>query len=395
MRHTPAVFGEHGGIGVQGPFDHAGGGAAVPVPVGVVGPGDGCHRADEVQLAGVMSSVKLGDDGMILIAVGLGAAHGGVIGRHQRAVQPFVRMQQDRQHAGGIQPVEHRLVQLRRPLAGEDLPHVGHPRQPLTARRCGTDGLEGLALFGRASGRGLRQIHGGLESGHPFRSLGHVVVPVRRRVGDHDQMAQLRVPRSFRRRSRHLQDPADGTSGPADGLRVEDRHRHSREDVGGAHARGQRGSEDAGEVGTGPGRLGPGLDDVEHRSRPAGLTRSDHLEGDAVQRLVVEQKPAKLIRVDVERGAIESGRSAETKFPHRVVRQCQIHAVTSILQSRPHDFTFRRQWQSDNAAGEAPQALSKRQRPGPRRGRLMDRRVRCRRSRPGRCHTPPRGPRSP
>ena len=367
MGHAAAILGEHRGISVERPLDQGGCGAAVAVPVGVVRPGDARHRADEVQLAGVVPPVKLGDDGMVLVEVGLRSPHGRVIRGHHRAVQPLVGVQHHRQHPGGVVPVEHRLVQLRLPLAGKDLSHVSHPGQVLPSRRPRIHGLEGTAVRGRVTGRRSGQIHRGLESRHPFHPLGGGAVPARRQPGHHHQVVQRRVAGTFRRRSGHLQDAADGAAGAPRGMFVQDRDRHARQHVRRTLAGGQGRAQDAGEVGAVACRLGPGLDDVEDRPRPAVLAGSSPIEGDVFEGLVLEQQCAQLTRIDVEGGPVEPGGRAETKGSHRVVRQCQIHAVASMCRSRhmiPHS--------RDDGKAPAPTSSSRLD-PGSRRIRRRER----------------------
>ena len=129
MGHSPAVLGQDRGLGVKDPFDQTGSRTAVAVPVLVVGSRNGSDRTDEIQLPCMVAPVELGNNGMILIEIGLGAAERGIIGRDEGSIQPLIGMQQYGQHAVGVGAVQDLLVNLGFSLARKNLADIGNARE--------------------------------------------------------------------------------------------------------------------------------------------------------------------------------------------------------------------------------------------------------------------------
>ncbi len=65
----------------------------------------------------MMAAVEIENDRMILIKIGFRAAKPGMQRRHDGAVEPFIGMKHDRQHAIGVGAVKNRLIDLRFALA--------------------------------------------------------------------------------------------------------------------------------------------------------------------------------------------------------------------------------------------------------------------------------------
>src|SRR5262245_41072598 len=117
MRHTAAEFSEHCSVCFQRPRDEVSRETRVALSIEVFPRSDGCDGAAEIQLACLMAAIKLVDHRIILIEIGFRAAQGSMVRRHQRAVEPFVGMEQRRQHAVSIRAVKYRLSGLRTSLA--------------------------------------------------------------------------------------------------------------------------------------------------------------------------------------------------------------------------------------------------------------------------------------
>src|SRR5262245_55628766 len=106
---------------------------------------------------------------MILIEIGFGAAEPGLQRRHDCSIQPFVRMQYDRQHPFRIGAVENRLVHCGFSLARKDLADISEPRQSFASDLTRTDRLEGICRFRSLIQGGTAEVNGNLQSCYPVR----------------------------------------------------------------------------------------------------------------------------------------------------------------------------------------------------------------------------------
>src|SRR5512145_3150074 len=106
----------------------------VTLTVKMVGPRDRRHGPNKIKLPRLVAPVKIQDDGVVLIIESVGIANPGLERRNDRAVEPFIGMQNHGQHSICVGAIENRFIYLRFALARKNLAHVSDAEKSLASR---------------------------------------------------------------------------------------------------------------------------------------------------------------------------------------------------------------------------------------------------------------------